>query len=257
MVLTGARERLWESLRGDIEIARLWLATPARRSAARWGIWDVAAIYIVSWLALALALAGVRHFGATGGAAALTSVFARDIATVAGIWLLLARIRGGSAAEMGLRRPRDGWAAYLRPLGFYLSVAACGVAGYHLFAAWSGVDLAPRAGWISARIGEEWALASLNVADLTLWGPFTEELFYRGVLIAALMRLMPLGWAVIVGAACFGLVHGLNPGYGIMGVGIGMVIGALLCGLYARAGSIWPGVLAHGGLNALILSFNI
>ena len=79
--------------------------------------------------------------------------------------------------------------------------------------------------------------------------PFTEELFFRGLGVRA---LLPLGRvASIVGTAVvFSLAHGILVAIPALGV-----FGLLLAWLRVRTESVWPCVIAHGSYNGLGVLF--
>ena len=81
--------------------------------------------------------------------------------------------------------------------------------------------------------------------------PFTEELFYRGLGMRALAVFG--GLAAVVGtAAAFSLAHGIPvaiPTLMVFALGLGWV--------RLRSESVWPGVIAHGLYNALVLALSL
>lgn len=104
----------------------------------------------------------------------------------------------------------------------------------------------------------------LGVADLVwkgLLGPFSEELFYRGLAVAALVRLCGWRWwiACLWPALFFGAVHaGQGADLGsVAGIVAITALGALLFGwlLVRWDFNLWPPVLLHVGLNSLFLVF--
>jgi hypothetical protein len=90
------------------------------------------------------------------------------------------------------------------------------------------------------------------VGSTLLGAPFVEELFFRGLVLRAL--LPKLGWAaVVVQAVVFGLIH-FDPTQGLGNVGVIAGVGAfgLVQGIAAwRLGRIGPTILAHALFNAL------
>ena len=87
---------------------------------------------------------------------------------------------------------------------------------------------------------------------LAVLTPVVEEIFFRGFVFAGLARRLGVGWAAVASSVVFSLFH-LD-----MGVFIPIfVTGLLLAWLYHRTGSLWPGVLAHGGQNALALAVGV
>ena len=81
---------------------------------------------------------------------------------------------------------------------------------------------------------------------IVLWGPLTEEVFFRGYVFAgSLHRLGPAG-AAFLSAALFALAHGV----------VGLLIpafftGLLLAWLYYRTRSLWASFTAHAAQNTL------
>lgn len=104
----------------------------------------------------------------------------------------------------------------------------------------------------------------LGGADLAwkgLLGPFSEELFYRGLAVAALVRLCAWRWwaACLWPALFFGAVHaGQGADFeSIAGIVAITALGGLLFGwlLVRWDFNLWPPVLLHVGLNSLFLIF--
>ena len=88
----------------------------------------------------------------------------------------------------------------------------------------------------------------LNVLVIGLVAPFTEEVFFRGFVMAGLARRLGVGKAVIATSALFGVAHGS------IGVVIPLfVTGLLLSWLYLRTRSVWPPIVAHSAQNWLAL----
>lgn len=85
-------------------------------------------------------------------------------------------------------------------------------------------------------------------------GPLVEELLFRGVLLSALMKRWPVGWAVAGSSLLFALVHLPGLQYQWYALPNLLVLALLLAGLRLRSGSIWPAVLAHGVNNLLAVA---
>jgi membrane protease YdiL (CAAX protease family) len=106
------------------------------------------------------------------------------------------------------------------------------------------------------RVGAEAALplrVALMVIVVTV-GPLVEELLFRGVLLSALLRRLPAGWAVAACSLLFALVHLPDLGflwYALPGLAL---LAAALAWLRLRSGSIWPAVLAHGANNLVAVA---
>ncbi len=87
-------------------------------------------------------------------------------------------------------------------------------------------------------------------AVIVLWGPFVEEVFFRGFFLAGLIAPLGAARAAVVSAAIFAVAH----------VEIGSMIplfitGLALAWLYLRTRSIWPPIMAHAAQNLLAISF--
>jgi len=82
-------------------------------------------------------------------------------------------------------------------------------------------------------------------------GPLVEELLFRGALLSALLRRMPVGWAVAVSSLLFACVHLPDLGFLWYAVPNLALLAAALAWLRLRSGSLWPAVVAHGVNNLL------
>ena len=82
--------------------------------------------------------------------------------------------------------------------------------------------------------------------------PVLEEMFFRGFIFSGLVPRLGVGWAIVASAAVFSVFH----------LAIGVLIpifmtGLLFAWLYHRTGSLWPGIFAHAGQNALVVALEI
>ena len=89
-------------------------------------------------------------------------------------------------------------------------------------------------------------------AVIVLWGPFVEEVFFRGFLLGGLIAPLGAARAAVVSAAIFAVAH----------IEIGSMIplfitGLVLAWLYLRTRSIWPPLMAHAAQNLLAISFAV
>ena len=81
-----------------------------------------------------------------------------------------------------------------------------------------------------------------------------EEVFYRGILLPALARAMPLRRALVVQALLFGFVHVWQvPAAWPLSLALALV-GWAAGWLYVRTGSLGAAILLHAVFNALQLA---
>ena len=87
-------------------------------------------------------------------------------------------------------------------------------------------------------------------AVVVFWGPFAEEIFFRGFLLGGLIGPLGGARAAIASAAVFAVAHI------VVGSMIPLFItGLVLAWLYLRTKSIWPPLVAHSAQNFLAISF--
>ncbi len=173
--------------------------------------------------------------------------------------LAFARASGLSARELGLGRDRLGAGIRLGSAAAVPVVAAYGV-GAAVPALRPLLDDQRVAGLGRGELAYQ-VLVRIPVGTV-VW----EEIAFRGVLRAALRRVLPEPWAGVVGASVFGLWHirptagalavnGLAPGrqtriVAVTGVVAGTAgAGALLSMLRERSGSLAAPVLLHLAAN--------
>lgn len=84
-------------------------------------------------------------------------------------------------------------------------------------------------------------------------GPVVEELLFRGVLLSALLRRLPTGWAVAACALLFGAVHLPGLDYRWYALPDLMLLAVALCWLRLKSGSLWPSMVAHACNNSVAM----
>ena len=88
-----------------------------------------------------------------------------------------------------------------------------------------------------------------NIVIIGVLGPMAEEVFFRGFLLAALLRPLGALRAVAVCSAFFAVSHGS------LGLLVPVFVsGMLLSWLYLRTRSIWPPFAAHAAQNLIALN---
>ncbi len=88
----------------------------------------------------------------------------------------------------------------------------------------------------------------LSLEALVLMTPLAEEVFFRGFVFAGLLPRLGPGPAIVLSSLVFSAFH-FEPAV-LIPI---FVTGAALAWLYRRTGSIWPGIAAHAGQNALAI----
>jgi len=87
----------------------------------------------------------------------------------------------------------------------------------------------------------------LEFIDLVLLPPIFEETLFRGFLFPAFAKRWGVGWGAVISSAIFGFYHAqLAPGISAF------VFGLVLCFLYVRLKSVFPGMALHMLNNLLV-----
>jgi len=84
-----------------------------------------------------------------------------------------------------------------------------------------------------------------------LVAPLVEEFFFRGFLFGVLREKLGVAWGALLAGSVFGLIH--VAGTPLRTLGILVVLGVGLCILYAKTGSILPGIGLHSLHNSISL----
>lgn len=82
------------------------------------------------------------------------------------------------------------------------------------------------------------------------FGPFMEELFFRGLLYPVLERRLGVLWGVLLTAAPFAMMHMFQYGYAWGVVLLIFVMGIVVTIVRAKTGSVAASFLVHVGYNA-------
>ena len=233
-----------------IPTARAATEPPATRTAWTWTdmvpvlIALLPIIFGANWVAEATAQ-GLRITAGSGGAVALS--YADEIAVYGACLLLIGLLvrwrRHTRLTALGLRLPAWPWLAAGVPLGF---------AAYVLEDVGALIDrvILPTASssnqcvGIRAEFGGSVALTLLAVAVIA---PISEEIIFRGFTFRWLRGRLPLWGAVLVSAVLFSAAHA---GWAEPALFLPVFLGGvLLAYVYAKSGSVWPGVIVHMTIN--------
>jgi membrane protease YdiL (CAAX protease family) len=152
-------------------------------------------------------------------------------------------VKSGAAAALGLRRtrlwPAVGWAAVVLGVFWLTSGLLVTIFGD------------PPEQEITQEIkSEDGALALIGYVGITcLIAPLAEEMFFRGLLFPMLRARIGVAWGVVLTGALFSLVHAVgSPAEALI---VLFVLGAGLCLLYLRTGSLLPCIGLHALNNAI------
>ena len=83
------------------------------------------------------------------------------------------------------------------------------------------------------------------------FGPFMEELFFRGLLYPVLARRLGVFWGVLLTAAPFAMMHMFQYGYAWGVVLLIFIMGIVVTIVRAQTGSVAASFLVHVGYNAM------
>jgi membrane protease YdiL (CAAX protease family) len=215
--------------------------TSTRRS-SRHKTWPIAV-----WLAVSAVLVLAAFWGARQGSESDDDVlYDPDLATsglvfygiIAVISLLIGLAYPRRADALGFRRFRMRWVWMSFAVVVATTIAAIATEPF--------LHGAEEQGFGADRWEPEHAGAfAANVVVLVLIGPFTEELFFRGLGVRVFMAFGGVA-AILVTGVIFGLVHGILgalPPLVLFGIGLAWV--------RLRSASLWPGVIGHVAYNGL------
>ncbi len=151
-------------------------------------------------------------------------------------------------STLGLRPSKGRWGPLLPWAALLASLAVTLV--YAQIVTLIGADFLEPRQEIGAALGEGRTLI-LNTLVIGVWGPFTEEIFFRGFVLAAMLPVMGPIKAMILSAGIFAFAH--------FDIGILIpifVTGLLLAWLYIKTKSLWPPITAHAAQNLLALALS-
>ncbi|HBV94554.1 MAG TPA: hypothetical protein DEG26_07640 [Chloroflexi bacterium] len=235
-----------------VPTARAVSDPPATRTAWTWT--DVVPVLIAllpiifgaNWVA-GITAQGLNITAGTGGAVALS--YADEIAVYGACLLLICLLvrwrRRTALTALGLRLPTWPWLAAGIPLGFAAIVLEY-VGGVIDRIVLPTANSTNQCVGIRAEYGGSVALTLLATAVIA---PIAEEIIFRGFTFRWLQGRMPLWGAVMVSAALFSAAH---VGWAEPTLFLPVFLdGLLLAYVYAKSGSVWPGVIIHASINVL------
>ena len=223
--------------------------TDAEPVPAAWPPWSAPAALLgalsVSLLVGALIAVAVVVAGGSEtrdqGTIDVVGTLAQDAALI-GVAVALARMTAGAVRpeQFGLVAPRG--SRWGRAAGW----AVLGLLAFLVFTAtWSALlGQAPKENLVHQLGADRESFARYAVAALVcVIAPVAEEVFFRGFFFTALRNWHGVGAAALITGAVFGLVHaGSAPVVYLVPLGF---LGVVLCLLYVRTGSLYPGIGLH------------
>jgi len=201
------------------------------------GIAVVAAVTVATVGLLTLAY---RDDGAPSGAV-LAGTLALETAMLVVAVVLGPAGRAPTWLLFGLRRLGTPVQFFWGAVAFTGSIIAGAI--YVAIATRISEDLTPSALPIDIPGG---GLRLLAFAVIVLIGPFAEEVFFRGFVLAGLLRRLGTTRALLVSSALFAVAH-----LDLTVAGPAFLAGVVYAIVYRRTGSLWPLVLAHTAQNAI------
>lgn len=217
-----------------------WLRRPSIFVANAWYLLAAAGLYILPWLWSVL---GSVWPGLTPLLQAMTSPV-YNLCLLAFPAAMYAANRPGVSQAMRLKRPR-----------WYECVEACALAGAAVvlcgcLSGWWTLLLEAIGGHVTpseVSLPDDWAGAASTMLSLALLPAACEELLLRGGILGAWERRGTM-YGLCVSSVLFCALHG-----SIQGMPTQLLMGFTLGLLAIRSGSLIPGMLCHGGFNALSL----
>jgi len=217
-----------------------------------WRMWDVLAVALIVLLAEGTVLPllpGNTPGDSIGTPLPVVSNLLLLVVTLG--WVALVRGRGAVRRVFGppVQAPK-----FMPTVGFGIAIGLLwpvfDTALYGLFEWLAGPIPAVQEdlqSWVAESSVKAWW--ALDVAGIT---PIAEEVFFRGLLFAALARRWHWGWAAALSSLVFGLAHiesgGLDSVFIVLSTAC---FGFALCWLFQRCRSLWGPIAAHVVANGL------
>lgn len=218
----------------------------------RWGFIEIILVYvgiigsgiIVSLLSLQFPVIE-SGFGMGKIGFFLFAFMIQFLMTIALVYLLAIVLAGGSWSELGIKKAP--WRNYLiyGVLGGLLLITVVILLGFVIKQ--FQPELPPQDYEVMLRSAGKLAVALLIILVGAVLAPFSEELFYRGMVYPVFRgKLGPL-WGAIIAGLVFGLAH--MDLWRAIPLAIG---GAVLCYIYEKTNSILVSTVAHGVWNGVM-----
>ena len=229
------------------------IAAGSRKSRLRvpWTVADVTlatVLVITSFFVIGLILSRLADFGDEGRNAYFTPwlIGIWEGMMLAAVWAFSIRKHGCRWRELGLRRPENHRRIILPSLALLGSLGFAAVYSAIVVAVGGSSFLPPP---LPEGVLGDGLARLLSILVIVVWGPFVEEVFFRGFLLGALVGPLGAIRAAVLSSAIFAAAHIL------VGAMIPIFITALLLSwLYLRTRSIWPPLMMHAAQNLIVVS---
>ena len=158
------------------------------------------------------------------------------------VWWLAARRERPFAAAVGLRGFQWG-PALLAIVGYLIAVRGLSVL-YAIVLRVANVRVPGSDIDITSFFGLSTVGILVTVLIAGVFGPFVEEVVFRGVVFGGLADIMPAWAAIVASALLFAVLH-FNAYLTVPA----FLVGVALALIYRRQGSLWPAVMLHAAYN--------
>jgi CAAX protease family protein len=228
------------------------LPAPPEEVGPRWPAWyapgafvtGILAVFIVAAVLQVIWAATGNSFPSSGAGVNLGGTIIQDALLVISAIVFASRVAPPRPWQFGLRRT---------PFWPAVQAAATAYATFWVFSVLYTVILHPHGKQTVAKdLGATHGGVLLVLAAILVIvvAPAAEEFFFRGFFFGALRSRFSIAWAAVIDGLVFGAVH-FTGAQTLSVLPVLAVLGFLLCMLYARTGSILPGMALHAINNSI------
>ena len=253
LAFAGAAVLLWGGFRmgSDPPSSAARVVQPPRAAGQRavpWDWTDVVMFFPAAFVAAALLAsvalpivdaASVAH--SSGQQAAESAVGQATFygGGIFNIWLLVGLRRGGTLQDLGWRRFEWWWL----PVAVVVAALTWVLSGWLQIAAQHLFPNAQNTQCTTVKSDYQNYLV-LAIIVVSVMAPLAEEMIFRGFVYGWLAKVMPVGFAVVISGAIFGVVHQVP----LLIIPL-WAVGIVLALMYRGSKSLWPGVAVHALFN--------
>ncbi|HSX47972.1 MAG TPA: type II CAAX endopeptidase family protein [Candidatus Nanoarchaeia archaeon] len=223
---------------------------------APWSIRDCFMLFLIPWVVLPLIL-GIE-ISVLGQAIPflrpISEAFRKDNLAAGFVFSIIQVLAALAMLRYYLRRYRVRWRDLgLKSFNFVKAAAYIGATfialGFLVAAAFALVKvLLPNFNPNQAQVNEFTTAVTplarkISFLALVILPPLIEEMVFRGFAFPAFSNRLGVVGGALISSLLFGAAHLI--GSGLNGAVYTMILGRLLCLLYRKLGSIWPGIALH------------